>query len=206
MIDQPIADGFAYSASMLLLPTTYRAHALAQMDVLRRARGYRNRQYCIPNNLLNPVIAFSQVEEQVNITPGSYLWGIGFSAPASQNDTVTGNVNGQIHIQVTDACTETPLLSDYAFAYQVESLAPGTSQGGVTAATNRRNPMILAQPVLIGEPGLIDVEVYNRAVTSAGVGVDVSCQVVLFFAELSVPPDSMLRLLVNAGLLDKEYI
>jgi len=44
----PILDGFVLSASMLYLSTNFRASALAQMEVLRRARGYRARHYSYP--------------------------------------------------------------------------------------------------------------------------------------------------------------
>lgn len=201
----PILDGFTLSASMLLLSTTYRGSALAQMEVLRRSRGYRCRQYNIPDadDSENPIGPFSQIERQVQTLPGSYLWGIGFSAPASLNDAlVQATINGLIHIQITDACTETPIFSDYIYSYQVTSAAPANG------SQNRRNPMLLAQPALIGEPGLIDVEIYNRLVDTSTppVGQSLSCQVVLFVAEPCVPPEQMRKLLEQSGLYEGAVI
>jgi hypothetical protein len=200
-------DGFTLSASRVYLPTTFSASALAGLEVLRRAKAYRAREYCIPNNLLTPIPAYSQVEEQVHVEPGSYLWGVGFSIPGIPgNDTAYfGDIYSRVHWQVTDACTETALLSDYAFGFQAQQVTPATGQW------NRRNPMILAQPVLVGAPGLLDVEIYNKAVTDNSgspttTGVDLFCQLILFFAEPSIPPERIETLLRQSGLLQREVV
>lgn len=193
-MDAPILDGFVLSASMLYLSTTYRASALAQMEVLRRSRGYRTRWYLVPDDLNVPVPAYDQLEQQINVPPGSYLWGLAFSIPTVLN---TSLVTTTVHIQITDACTETALFSDYAYYYQVQSAAPANG------SMNRRNPMILAQPAPIGQPGLVDVEIYNGSVdgSTPPVGVAVNCQLALLFAEPCVPPEQMQRLLEEAGLV-----
>lgn len=197
----PILDGFVHSASMLYLSTTYRASALAQMEVLRRAKGYRCRHYLVPDadDNENPIGPFSQIERQINTLPGSYLWGICFSAPSSLNDSLeVGSINGDVHVQITDACTETPIFSDYVYSYQIACASPANG------SQNRRNPFILAQPALIGEPGLIDVEIYNRLVDTATppVGQSLTCQVVLMVAEPCVPPEQMRQLLMQSGLYE----
>ncbi len=205
--EQPIMDGFVLSVSRLYLPTTFSASALAQLDVLRRAKAYRTREYCIPNNLLNPIPAYSQVEEQVSVQPGSYLWGVGFTVPAIPgNDTVyMTDVYSRVHWQVTDACTETAMLSDYSFGFTAQQAAPAAG------SWNRRNPMILAQPIPVGAPGLLDVEIYNKAVTSSmgaptTTGADLYCQLILFFAEPSIPPEQIESMLRRAGLLETELV
>lgn len=186
--EAPLVDGFLYSASMLYLPTTYRASCMAQMEVLRRARGYRTRWYMTPEDVNQPVPANSQIEYQIQTQPGSYLWGASFAA-RTEVDGETGN--DFVHVMVTDNCTETPLFSDYALGANL------FSQGGAVPVntTGRRNPMIFPQSRLIGAPGTLNVEVYNHA------AVPMTCQLVLFMAEPSVPSETMLEVLREMGVI-----
>jgi len=187
---------------MLYLSTNYRASALAQMEVLRRARGYRCRHYLVPDadDNENPIGQYTNIERQVQTLPGAYLWGLCFSAPELLNPNEV--VNGAIHVQITDACTETAIFSDYIYAYQIASAAPANG------TQNRRNPFIFAQPALIGEPGLIDVEIYNRMVdgSTPPVGQPLYCQIALLVAEPSVPPEQMRQLLMASGLYEEAVI
>jgi len=184
LVDKPLVDGFTLSLSLVYQSTVFRASALAQMEVLRRAKGYRVRQYCVPDQERETIPAFSQVEQQINTMPGAYLWALSFSAPFEETETNASS----IFVQITDACTESPMFSDYALASHFEAL-----QGSNTNGWNRRNPSILAQPLLIGPPALLDVELYNRA------AVDIRCQLVLFVAEPCLPPDQVLRLIQEGG-------
>lgn len=178
----PIVDGFTYSASLLYLPTSFRPSALQQMEVLRRATSYRPRQFCIPETLETPIEAFGQLEYQVRTQPGAYLWGMMFSAPFNEtDDELTATY---IHVQITDACTETKLMSDYALG---SHFTPATGP-------SFRNPFLFPQPLLIGEPGLLDVELYNRAT------VAINCQLVLFIAEPTAPSRNMRDQLKRMGV------
>lgn len=182
--ERQLVDGFVYSASMLYLPTTYRASALANMEVLRKARGYRTRWYIVPEDLENPVPAFSQVEYQVAVQVGSYVWGVTFSAPF--NDTGEGSTDSKfIYLQVTDACTETPFFSDYPKGVQFEP---------VTGAARRHPTLIM--PRIVGAPGTLDVELYNSA------SVDIRCQLALLVAEPCVPPHELTDILRSAGVAE----
>lgn len=183
MQNPPIVDGFVYSGSLVYLPTTFRASVYAQMEVLRRARGYRSRDFLVPEDVIEPVAAFSQVEYQVQAQPGSYLWGLMFSAPATLNDDLE-NAEQFIHLQVTDNCTETPLFSDYV---RGQNLIAVTGPG-------LRNPYLVT-PRIIGEPGTLNVEVYNRSSQA------LFCQLVLMMAEPCVAPESMREALKEAGLI-----
>lgn len=176
--DPQLVDGFLYSASLLYLPTTYRASALAQMEVLRRARAYRTRWYLSPEDLEEPVPAYSQNEYQVQVMPGTYVWGLIFSAPFDEVDSASSF----IHVQVTDACTETPFFSDYLKGTQLEA----------RKGNDQQEPLLI-MPRLIGEPGLINVEVYN------GADEDIRCQLALLVAEPAVPPKEMVAALIAAG-------
>lgn len=179
--DNQLVDGFLYSASLLYLPTVYRASALAQMEVLRRARAYRTRWYLAPEDYEQPIPAFSQNEYQVQVMPGTYIWGMTFSAPFGEVELASSF----IHVQVTDACTETPLFSDYLKGVNLEPI-PGNDQ---------QEPFLI-MPRLIGEPGLINVELYN------GASEDIRCQLALLVAEPAVPPREMQAALIAAGYVE----
>jgi hypothetical protein len=184
MRERPIVDGFTLSASMLYLPTSYRPSALRQMEVLRRASTYRNRQWAIPETLQQPIPAYSQLEYQLATQPGAYLWGLSFSAPAELNGELE-NAAGFIRVQITDACTETPLFSDPCML--ASNLIPQTGPA-------LRNPFLLPQPLLIGDPSKLDIELYNSA------DQDITCQLVLFLAEPSVPAQNIREALERAGV------
>ena len=182
LAERQLVDGFLYSASMLYLPTTYRASALANMEVLRRARGYRTRWYLSPEDLENPIPAYSQLEYQVQCQPGSYVWGVTFSAPFEREVEFASSF---IHVQVTDDCTETPFFSDYTKGVQFEPV-PGSAH---------RHPTLI-MPRIVGQPGTLSVELYNSAV------VDIRCQLALLVAEPCVPPHEMMQALVDAGVAE----
>lgn len=162
---EPI-DGFTYSMSQLMLPISYRAEAQAQMEILRLAKGVQWSCYVSPPN--GPIPAFGQIEYQVSMPAGSYIWGWSFAALTSSSNN--------FHILVTDSCTETALSSDYILASLINS------------ASSVRRPCILPQPRLISDPGLVNVEIYNNGSSA------VLAQLALFCASpFQIPPaDSLL--------------
>lgn len=180
--DRAIVDGFLYSSSLVYLPTTFRVSVYAQMDVLRRARGFRSRDFLVPEDVIEPVPAYSQVEYQVQTQPGCYVWGLTLTAPDGLN--AVSNSEQFLHIQITDNCTETPFFSDYV---RGENLKPVTGPG-------LRHPY-LTMARLIGEPGTLNVEVYNNSANA------IFCQLVVMCAEPCVPPDSMVQVLREMGLV-----
>lgn len=183
MTEQPIIDGFTYSASQVYLPTSYRPSVLAQMELLRRANVYRPRQWCVPETLEEPVAAYSQMEYQVRTQPGALLWGLSFSAPFEEIELASS----YIHIQITNSCTETALFSDYILGSQLE---PSTGN-------NLRNPVLLAQPLMVLDPALIDVEIYNSA------NVDITCQLALFLGEPKILPRNIEEELIRMGVVQR---
>lgn len=177
-MSEPV-DGFLLSGSLCYLPTTYRAHVLAQMEVLRLANGYRNRQYLAPIDSDQPVPAFGQLEYQIRVQPGAYLWGLEFTL-------VSGDVEvGNIRIQITDDCTETLIFSDYA-------LAVSASPDSGASIISKRNPFMI-NPRMIGEPGTMTVELYNSSANEA------ECQLVMLMAEPCLPTEEMKRIFAQRG-------
>ena len=186
-VPRDIVDGFTMSASQLLVPSSARALILGQMDVLRRASAMRPRHYIAPLSTDEPVKAYSQVEYQLSVMPGSYVWGLSFAMFNSEYDA-SGEL---VHVQITDVCTETPFFSDY-----VRGIAFLTDPAIVPtyyATGTFRAPHLLAQPRLIGDPAKIDIEIYNSS------AADCHPQLVLFVAEPCLPPDQMKILLQRAG-------
>lgn len=186
LVERDIVDGFTMSASQLLVPTSMRALILGQMDTLRRASAMRPRHYIAPLSTDEPVKAYSQVEYQISVMPGSYVWGLSAAFLESETDFAEF-----LHCQITDVCTETPFFSDYVRLINFvtdPSLVPNWYPTGTFRA-----PHLLAQPRLIGDPAKIDVEIYNSS------GTDLHPQLVLFVAEPCLPPDQMLILLRKAG-------
>lgn len=175
---KPIVDGFTYSLSRIPSASSYYQMAVAQLDTLRRANGYHMRVYNVPDALDTPIPAYGTLEYQVRTQPGAYLWAFSFCV------TGGGSVDDLV-FQATDACTESRLFSDYVLASSMAETASGIGLN--------RPPCLLSQPYLMGAPGLINVEISNRASSSR------TCQLLLHFAEPSLPMGELIKLFERAG-------
>ena len=58
ILDQ-VVDGFSYNTNLLYLPNRYWPNALAQLDILRRANNLRARWWCVPDDIDEPIAAYS---------------------------------------------------------------------------------------------------------------------------------------------------
>lgn len=175
MLRDAVLDGFALNLNIRYLPYHYYAACLSQSDVLRRANLYRSRWIVMPDDANTPIAAYDTFEGQVQVMTGAYLWGF----QLNQFDAAFALVAAtDAIIQVTDACTGVPLFSDYASGAGFSSFSAvvGDAHGGVA-------PHLLTQPRLIMAPGLLNVEIANRAVTA------MRCQLLLCFAEPCVVLD-----------------
>jgi hypothetical protein len=159
-----IVDSFTYSTTLRLIQTSFRANVLAQMEILRRAKAYKARYYTAPDDLVEPIPAYGQIETQIRAIAGTYIWGLSVYQSAVNSNLVK--------VQVVDTSTEIRLFVDYIQAALLSQ------------STGIRWPMLLSQPRLISEPGQINVEIYNDNATEATV------QMVLYCAEpVSPNPD-----------------
>lgn len=150
-------DGFLYSTTLPLLPVQSRAQALAQMDILRKAGSYKCKMYGAPDTLVQSIPSHGQVETQIRMIPGTYIWGISVDVPVTDSTpdhTASPDQLGALTIQVTEAATELPLFADYI---QAMLMSPGIPSLGLYP----RAPFFLSPPRLIGPPGQINVEIYN---------------------------------------------
>ena len=179
-MEPQILDGFTHSLSQLLLPISYRAAALSQMETMRLAASFQFKAYVIPtpenpspggragNNPIGLIPAYGQVEQQVSMDPGSYIYGWMFAV------TTDVGISSYFHIRITDACTETALASDYAIALFFHS--PPIPEICLVVS-------LLPQPRIISDPGLINVEIYNDYKS------DLEAQLVLYCASPRPAPN-----------------
>ena len=156
----PKVDGFSYNTSSLLVPNRFFPLALGQLEILRRARNYRARWWTVPADDQQTIAAFDTIEYQVNVANGTYLYGVMFTA-LSRAGAVTDFL-----ISVVDSCTGVPLSNDFAGAQFVSS-----------NGNSNNFPVLLTQPRLILDPGLVAVEISNRT------ALESACQLLLMFAE-----------------------
>jgi hypothetical protein len=172
--DNPIIDGFSLNMAIRYLPYVWEAHALAQMEILRRANLFRPRWHVLPDQQNTPIAAYDTYEFQAGVLAGSYLWGIQFTqfdGSVEEPTTYTPVAPSDSLIQVTEACTGIALFQDF--------VAGGGFSFFRTTGRPRGEavPYLLSRPRIIMEPGLVNVEIHNRS------AVPLTCQLILFFAE-----------------------
>lgn len=169
--DGPIVDGFTHSLSTLMLPTTYRASALAQMETLRRATNYQFKMYSSPDEANATIPAFSQNEYLWKLRPGTYVWGMYMGYQGEAPDFT------KIYAQVVDMSTGMPFISDY----EIAAMLAGTLNSG--NRVYKRYPFLLPGPRLVSGSGNLTAEVYNSSASPATV------QLVIYCAEPIAEPD-----------------
>lgn len=155
---RPKVDGFSYNVNNLLVPQRFFSYALGQLDLLRRARNFRARWWVVPARG-EVIAAYDTLQYQCDVANGSRLYGVMFSA-------VSPSTIADWAVSVVDSCTGVPLFNDFVVA---QAISGNFATGNV--------PVLLTQPRLILDPGLVAVEIANRS------GNDRVCQLLLMFAE-----------------------
>ena len=163
-----VVDGFSYNTMLLYQQCRFFPNALAQLDVLRRAANYRTRWWVIPDDIDQPIQPYDTLYFQCVVSGGSYLWGYSFcsisaTGPAGGPVATTAT---DILIQAVDSCSGIPLFQDFA-----------NGGGAHSNFSARMMPILLTQPRLILDPGLVNVEISNRTANT------IPCQLLLHFAE-----------------------
>ncbi len=163
-----IVDGFSYNTMMMWLPNRYAPNVLAQLDVLRRAANYRARWFTVPDDIDNPISPYDTLYYQINVAAGSYCFGYMFSAISATDpdDAPTEAAASDLLIQAVDSCTGIPLFQDFA-----------NGGGAHSDFSARFLPILLTQPRLILEPGLVNIQIANRTPNT------ITCQLLMHFAE-----------------------
>ena len=148
-----IVDGFSYNTQLLYLPNRYFPNALAQLDILRRAANMRARWFVIPDDIDTPLLPYDTLYYQIEMAGGSYLWGYNFNtiSATSPADEPTESTASDILLQMVDSCTGVPLFQDFVNGF-----------GNSITGNSRAIPILLTQPRLILDPGLVNIELSNR--------------------------------------------
>lgn len=149
-----IIDGFSYNDQNRHLPSQGAFETfLNNMDPLRRASGFRVREWAVPDNANIPIIGYdTYISEQIQIAAGSFMWGYNFSVISATNpdDSSATPLITDLNLQLVDACTGVPLFQDFANA--------GV---GKTGANAPGHPILLSRPRPILEPGLVVAQIAN---------------------------------------------
>lgn len=148
-------DGFLLNPYIFYLPYYYQSAALIQSETIRKANQLRDKLWLVPDSSGQTVAAYDTLIQQIQMMPGSWLYGMRFITWAAGAEVAPANFS----IQITDACTGQPLWMEY-----VEARAASQFR----AAFNSRlgaQPYLMLEPRLIMTPGLVNVEICNRATT-----------------------------------------
>lgn len=163
-----VVDGFSYNANVFYLANRFFPNALAQLDILRRAKNYRARWWVVPDSADNPLQPYQTLFYQCEVADGSYLWGWSFAviSATTQGGASVSTTPRDICVEVVDSCSGIPLFMDFVCGYGL------STSGGA-----RLYPCLLTQPRVILEPGLVNVQLSNRTANL------INCQLILHFAE-----------------------
>lgn len=134
----PVTDGFVFSTK-LRCDLQFRNLAIQQYEAMRRASALRNKTWLSPKDSTVLIPAFDSFEYQISMVPGSVIWGYAFIA-------ATESAGGSLAFNVRDSCDDTPLFSE------------------VTTRQNQTTPypqQYLSKLLVVGPPGLINVEICN---------------------------------------------
>lgn len=154
------ADGFTMSASLRFLPKRYYALAVSSLYDIRTSISHRPKSWLVPRDSTVPIPLMSTFTEQVKMVRHSVIWGFGFAA-----------VNGTITDFTVDI--EDPVAEYRLFQYPI-----GASyfRAGTNGAANLF-PVILSEPYVVNEQGVMVVRITNQAVEP------LRCQLVIYVAE-----------------------
>ena len=163
-----VVDGFSYNTMLQYLPERYFPNALAQMDALRRAAGYRARWITAPDDIAEPIQPYDTYQGQFALAGNSYLWGYHFSSISATDptDAPVATTATDLCLQVSDSCSSIPIFQDFI-----------NGNGAHSNFTARCFPILLSKPRLILDPGLVTVEIANRTANT------IFAQLILMFAE-----------------------
>jgi hypothetical protein len=166
-----IEDGWLLNTSIRYLPFRFLPMALGQMEVLRRAHNFRPRQWVLPDNLRDAIPARGQLNRQIRVIPNSYLWGFTVYEFITEGEFAFIPIPAvHLSIQITDEATGAQFGSEF-LTVQNAGFPTGPTTPAVTT------PILLTQPRLITDPGLLSVQIANTSDEEA------LCQLMLCFLE-----------------------
>ena len=174
-----IVDGFALNPSIRQLPYRSMAMMLGQLEPLRRAHNLRPRNCVLPENLLDSIAARGQLNQQIRVSPNSWLWALSFwefETPEEEDLFTVGNPVAPDHfsLQITDQASGAEIASEFISA---RSFWPGVAGVAPLFPKSRSPQVLLTKPQLITGSGLLSVRISNTD-SAAHFG-----QLILYFLE-----------------------
>jgi hypothetical protein len=158
----PVLDGFLFSTK-LRCDLTFRNLAIQQYEALRRAGGFRQKEWPTPQDSLIKIPARNAYKRQLWLPPGSVIWGYSFIGTTGEQP------EGTLSWEVFDACDDVPLFSEMI----TRTNAAQNPAGGV----NQVPQQYLSKLMIVGPPGLLNITICNTF------GVDQVGQLVLYGGE-----------------------
>jgi hypothetical protein len=154
MLETNPIDGWTY-LRRLRCNFTHLSLAVEQFEALRRAGGYKQKQWCIPEDAnTTRVPNADSYEIQVDVGAGAVIWGYIFTG-INEGDLISNYA-----YQVRDSCNDVALFSE-----------PSTNQTSLwngDHANGGGGQTLLSKLYVVGAPGLITVEIANGYPPTAG--------------------------------------
>lgn len=185
--DNPIVDGFCYAGRLMDTPYLYQAGALNQLGTLRLANGFVPRIYAFPSITDAPLPNFSNIQGQLRVVEGSYLWAVGIGIYINDNigppfvfDNTFPNAPQQYFFSVRDDGSGVPIMNDWIS--ESNFFVPCEDGLGQIIYNSVLAPFPLDVPRPILSPGIITVEICNSNARN-GATTTATPQVLLYCAE-----------------------
>ena len=137
----PIVDGFRLN-TLLKCDLQFMALATKQFEAMRRSGAMRSRMWLTPESNAFVIPARDSYEYAFPVVPGSLIWGFIFVS--------SGNAR-PFSIKVIESCTDVPLFGEVI-------------RGDNFVGTGQR---FLPRPLVIPEPGLVNVQICSQQGTDA---------------------------------------
>lgn len=172
-----IVDGFLLNPSIRYLPYRATPMQLGQMEALRRAHNFRDHLFVLPEALTDAIAGRGQLNQEIRVTPYSYLWALSFWEFAEQEgDQTIGAPVAPDHfsLQITDQASGSEIASEFVSA---RAFWPGLAGAAPLYPKLRLPQVLLTQPRIIAGEGLLSVRIANTD------SEDHNCQLVLYFLE-----------------------
>ena len=158
----PILDGFLFSTK-LKHNLTFRNLAIQQYEPLRRAGGFRQKQWLTPQDSTIEIPARNTYKRQLWMPIGSVIWGYSFVGDTGEQP------EGTLSWEVYDACDDVPIFS--------EAVTRRTAVQNPADGANQVPQQYLSKLLVVGPPGLLNITIHNTF------GSDQVGQLVLFGGE-----------------------
>jgi len=140
----PITDGFVMSTKQRC-KLTYRDIVLEQYEKLRRAGGYRQKQWLVPKDSTIVIPKFDSYEYQLFMEPGSAIWGYTFVANTGGGDVESPKAT--LSFNIRDGCDDIPVFSEVVTQ--------------IISGGNFSKQQFFSTLLIVGKPGLLNVEICN---------------------------------------------